>query len=216
MRLFLASYRTGADPRILTEMLHGGTRVAVLAAACDAWPEPARAAAVTSEFVGLRRLGLDPVEIDLRVETDLAARLAEVSAVWVRGGNTFVLRRQLAVSGADRLLGTLVHNDRLTYCGYSAGACVTGPTLRGLEFADPPEDISVVAGPNADVPTDGLNWIDRVIVPHYGSEYLGGAESDQVIDDLRRRGVAHLPLTDDQVAVVDAPLGTRPEITVFG
>ena len=211
MRLFLASYRFGADPDVLLDLVGRPGRIAVLAAACDAWPPSARGSAVTSDLIALRGLGFDPVEVDLRAP-GAAARIAEFPAVWVRGGNTFVLRHQLAADGVDTALTDLVRADAIVYAGYSAGACVTGPDLRGLEHADPIEELAEVAGPGTAVPTAGLNWIDRVLVPHYRSEFLGGAESDRMIDDLRERGTPYLTLTDDQVAVVDGPTGTAPVV----
>lgn len=211
MRLFLASYRFGADPTILLDLTGGPGRIGVVAAACDAWPPNARASAVTSELIALRGLGFDPVEIDLRTPGSVD-RLADLPVIWVRGGNTFVLRHRLAVSGADIALTELVRTDALVYAGYSAGACVTAPDLRGIEYADPVEEVAEVAGPGTPIPTTGLGWIDRAIVPHYRSEYLGGAESDRMIDDLRARGARYLTLTDDQVAVWDGPDTSMPTV----
>lgn len=212
MRLFLASYRFGANPAALVDLVGRPGRIGVIAAACDAWTPNARAGAVTSELVSLRGLGFDPVEIDLRRETDPAERLSEVPAVWVRGGNTFVLRHQLAVSGFDRALTELVVSGDLIYGGYSAGACVTGPDLRGLEYADPIEEVVELAGPQVPIPTAGLGWLDRVIVAHFRSAELGGAESDRMIADLDERAAPYLTLTDEQAIIVDGPDASAPTI----
>ncbi len=160
MRLFLSSYRFGSDPTRLLEVTRGPGRVAVIANAGDAWPSRARESSVTSEFGPLRGLGYDPEEVDLRDHLgdpgSLRARLGAFSSVWVRGGNTFVLRAQLARSGGDTVLTDLVGTGALAYAGYSAGACIATPTLRGLEFSDDPaEVVEIGAGP---VVWDGLGW----------------------------------------------------------
>ena len=53
-------------------------------------------------------------------------------------GNTFVLRAQLARSGADRVIEMLVRSGVVAYAGYSAGACLATPTLIGLDASDDP------------------------------------------------------------------------------
>jgi len=53
------------------------------------------------EFNDLRNLGLFPEELDLRdyfdAQDDLRRVVGEVDALWVVGGNTFVLRRAMPV-----------------------------------------------------------------------------------------------------------------------
>lgn len=136
MRLFLASYRFGDHHTRFAELVGPGARIAVIAAAADAWPPAARASAVTSELAPLRRAGYDAEELDVRdfarSPRTLEQTLRTFDGVWVRGGNTFVLRAQLARTGADDVLEHLVRDGELVYAGYSAGAAVATPTLIGL------------------------------------------------------------------------------------
>jgi len=81
----------------------------VIANAIDGEAESVRLERTSAELVALSALGLDPVEIDLRAYFDgrtneLAARLNCCQALWLRGGNVFVLRHALAASGADALI----------------------------------------------------------------------------------------------------------------
>lgn len=205
MRLFLSSYRFGADPARFTGLTGRPGRIAVIANAADAWPERARDAAVTSEFGPLRALGYAPEEVDLRAFTGdpdgVRAALDGFASVWVRGGNTFVLRAQLRRSGADRVLTDLVRRGALTYGGYSAGACVATPSLRGLEFSDDPTDVDAVgAGP---VCWEGLGWVDHAIVPHAGGSVLGDDGVERTLEYLRAASIPFVALTDDEVIVVD-------------
>ncbi|TQF65759.1 peptidase [Rhodococcus spelaei] len=206
MRLFLSSYRFGADPDRLLNLVGEPGRVAVIANAADAWGG-ARASAVLSDLVPLRRLGFEPAELDLREFVGrpdaLRAALSRVQMVWVRGGNTFVLRAQFARSGADVVLPDLLRGDALVYAGYSAGACVMSPSLRGLELLDDPAEVEPTCG--VPVVWDGLGLVDHAIVPHYRSPGYEPAEAalvEQVADNYRRSGTPLRTLTDDEVIVV--------------
>lgn len=191
----------------------------MIAAATDAWPEAARRSAVTSDLVPLTRLGYAAEELDLREYAadpgGVANRLADCDGVWVRGGNTFVLRAQLARSAADVVLTDLLGEGRLAYAGYSAGACVAGPTLRGLESADDPSEVRAAC---AMTPRwDGLGWIDVAIVPHAPRSSGTRQELTVNLEDadsvratarsLTKAAVPYLTLTDDQVVIVED--GTR-------
>ena len=211
MRLFLSSYRFGSDPARLLEVTRGPGPIAVIANAGDAWHARARGASVTSEFGPLRGLGYEPEEVDLRDHLadpgGLRARLAAFSSVWVRGGNTFVLRAQLARSGGDAVLTDLVGSGALAYAGYSAGACIATPTLRGLEFSDDPaEVIEIGAGP---VLWDGLGWIDHSIVPHAGDSVLGDDGVGRTLEYLRRESIPFVALRDDDALVFETDDPTR-------
>jgi len=206
VRLFLSSYRFGAHQERLLQLLGDRPRsAAVIANAADAWPPSARASAVVSDLTPLRRLGFTAREVDLRDYVDhadrLAANLADHSLVWVRGGNSFVLRAQFARSGADSVLPDLLSRDVLAYAGYSAGACVLTPSLRGLETLDDPGEVLPTCG--VDPIWDGLGLVHKPIVPHWRSPMSDSDEIDVVVADFRSRGVDIWALTDEQAVVVD-------------
>ncbi|GGG00646.1 hypothetical protein GCM10007304_13210 [Rhodococcoides trifolii] len=206
MRLFLASYRFGGHRDRFLEMVGRPGRIAVIANACDSWPAAARASSVTSELGPLRSAGFDPVELDLREfvgrTAELATTLASFPAVWVRGGNTFVLRAQLARSGGDTVLRRMLVDDSLVYGGYSAGACILGPTLTGIESADPPDEVKPTTG--AEPQWDGLGLISRAVVPHWQSELLDTDDAGaRMVGALRASSADFVTLTDEQVLIVD-------------
>jgi len=129
--------------------------------------------------------------------------------VWVRGGNTFVLRAQLARSGGDAVLGALIRNGRLAYAGYSAGACVMSPSLIGIDSADDPDEVAPTCG--VEPRWDGLGFVDFSIVPHCASSADGsadttnpGSEAARMVEACHAAGVRYRMLTDDQAIVVDA------------
>ncbi len=205
MRLFLASYRFGAHRDRLLDLVGDRRSAAVIANAADAWPPSARASAVTSDLVPLRKLGFTAEEVDLRDYIDrpdaLRAALKNLGMVWVRGGNTFVLRAQFARSGADVVIPELLARDAFTYSGYSAGACVMTPSLHGLETLDDPREVVPTCG--IEPIWDGLGLVDRAIVPHWNSAMEPNDDVDKVVEKYRSARIAHWALTDDEVVVVD-------------
>lgn len=203
MRLFLASYRFGKHYDRLVDLVGGPGRVAVIANACDAWPTAARASALTSELAPLRRLGYEPTELDLRDfrTTDLEVELVGFPFVWVRGGNTFVLRAQLARSGGDRALRRLLGKDSLVYGGYSAGACVLAPSLHGLEMMDDPAEVKPTCG--IEPLWDGLGLIEHQLVVHADSPTDPDGVSAHLAQRYFTEGTPYRILTDDDVLVVD-------------
>ncbi|PXX66334.1 dipeptidase E [Nocardia tenerifensis] len=212
MRLFLSSYRFGAHYDRLAALVGEPGRVALIPNACDAWPD-AWAGAVTSDAVPLRKLGYAPETVDLRefvgAPAELERTLAGFPMVWVRGGNTFVLRAQFARSGADLVLPALLAKDALVYAGYSAGACLLTPDLHGLETVDDPAEVAPVCG--IEPRWDGLGLVDRPIVPHIDSPTDPTGDCGALAESYRARGVAHWALTDDDAIVVD---GDRTEVLI--
>ncbi|MFD4369664.1 Type 1 glutamine amidotransferase-like domain-containing protein [Rhodococcus sp. NPDC058521] len=220
MKLFLSSYRFGSKPQRFRDLTEEGSAIAVIAAAADAWPASARASGVVSDVVPLQRMGYEAREVDLRDHIgdpdSLAERLKPFQAVWVRGGNTFVLRAQLARSGADTVIGRRVAENSLVYAGYSAGACVAAPTLVGLDSSDDPAEVRPTC--RVDPLWDGLGFVDFSIVPHFPDTGAGdstaAAESVPVLGDLtetghtvaalRAAGIEYRTLTDDEAIVVDS------------
>lgn len=206
MRLYLSSFRLGDHPEHLVRLTGEGTRVAVVANSIDGAPAEIRRDGVQRELDDLTRLGLRPHELDLRDLAgagDVEAALDGVDAVWVRGGNSFVLRVAMARSGADAVLADAIRRDTLVYAGYSAGPCVLAPSLRGLELVDPVEDVARV-WPGEDIVWEGLGVLDRAFVPHWSSP---GHPETEMIDDVVARydadGTPYWKVRDGQVVVVD-------------
>jgi dipeptidase E len=211
MRLFLSSYRFGKHEDRFSALVGEPGPVAVIPNACDAWPAAWRGA-VASDVKPLRDRGFAPEVLDLREFTgrpaELERALTRFPLVWVRGGNTFVLRARFALSGADLILSRLLAADALVYAGYSAGACLLTPDLHGIEAMDDPAEVRTACG--VEPRWDGMGLVDHRIVPHVDSP---GTDPDglssAVADRYRADGVPHWSLTDDDVVVVD---GERIEV----
>jgi dipeptidase E len=138
MHLYLSSYDVGHEPHRLASLVRS-PRALIVANALDNVGDQ-RTAFVHSQARALASLGIAAEELDLRdhfvAPGGIARRLDGVGLVWVTGGNAFLLRRAMRQSGFDAYLLSRRDDDDLVYGGFSAGACVAGPTLRGLERVD--------------------------------------------------------------------------------
>lgn len=206
MRLYLSSFRMGEHPEELVRLAGSGTRVAVIANAVDAAPPDVRREAVEREAGALAELGLLPEEVDLRDhmgDRDLLRRTLDgFDVLWLRGGNVFVLRHVLRVTGSDDLIVEALQHDAVVYAGYSAGPCVLAPSLRGLELCDDVSDLARLHG--AEPTWEGLGVLETAFVPHLDSP--GHPETEamgRVLELYRSTGVPHVGLRDGQAMVVE-------------
>ena len=215
MRLYLSSFRMGRCPERLLNLTRGGRRAAVIANATDVYALEDRAEGVARELGGLRDLGFEPVEFDLRTYFEdpadhrlIAEELRRYDLVWVRGGDVFTLRYSLKRSGADAALVRLLAEDVIAYGGYSAGICVLAPTLRGLEGVDDPAWLKALYG--EEPIWDGLGLLEYRLVPHVGSpEHPESERCQEVAKQYLASGIPHLTLRDGDVIVID---GDREEV----
>jgi dipeptidase E len=188
-----------------------GRRRVVIANAMDDAPPDVRRAAVERELTALAELGLGSTELDLRdyfgQQPRLRQDLAGIGMAWLRGGNTFMLRYALARSGADAVFRELLAADAMVYAGYSAGACVLSPSLRGLELVD---DASAVTRAYGSPPLwDGLGLLDEAFVPHYRSAgHPETAAIEKVVTRYLAEGVAYRALVDGQALLVNGSAAT--------
>lgn len=196
--LLLASSRPG-DAAGLREFITPCSRAAVILNAQDRAGRRARRRAVAEETEYVAAAGLVPAELDLRSfrgrPEALAATLDVTELLWVAGGNVFVLRDAMRQSGLDVALHGVT--SPLRYVGWSAGACVCGPTLHGLELVDePPRRLDPI--------WDGLGLVDFVVVPHSGSPPPLGEEIARVEAHLEAAGVPYRALRDGEAISVTA------------
>lgn len=149
----------------MTDLVGSNASVGVSANAFDMEAEAERREWLRQEMRALSGAGLSPVELDLRDyyadQAALVERIDRLDMLWATGGNVFVLRKALKRSRLDELLLSRLRDDLLAYGGCSAGACVCGPTLRGIDLID---DAHAAGTPIF----DGLGLVDYSIAPHAG------------------------------------------------
>jgi dipeptidase E len=207
MKMYLSSYRLGDNPQLLTDLVGENKKVVVIANAIDFGNDSERRkTGVQREIDDLTKLGLQPEELDLRnyfgKPQELEKKLFGYGILWVRGGNTFILRRAFKESGMDHWLISQKDNKELVYAGYSAGVCILSPTLKGLEFVDDPD--TTPDGYSQEAIWDGLGLISFAFAPHFESP--GHPETEAVgreIEYYKKGGVEYKALHDGEVIVID-------------
>lgn len=125
--------------------------------------------------------------------------LAASDVIWVCGGHTYYLRWLMRETGADDVITELVRAGKV-YAGWSAGACIAGPTLKYLEPFDDPKDAPEMI-------YEGLGLTDAVILPHVDmDDFAEGME--RANQKLQREGYHTVPLREDQALLVDGDTQT--------
>ena len=208
MRLYLASNRTRDSHAHLLRMAGPGARVGVIANAVDDLPMASRQAYardVYDPIAEFRDQGLDAYDLDLRAyfrrPEALLAELSRTKMVWAVGGNAFLLRRAMRQSGFDAMAPGLVWAEQLIYGGWSAGACVAAPSLRGLELMDDPAVLA--EGYQPDPVWEGLGLIDAAIVPHFRSEHAEAGAAERTASWMAENRIPHRTLRDGDVLIQD-------------
>ena len=205
MRLYLSSFRNGNKSEELLKLLGNGRRTALINNAQDFLTLSDRSSRRDDEIDRLKSIGLDPIEIDLRLyfgkPEGLKEKLAGFDLIWVRGGNAFVLRRAFKQSGADKVITELLSEDKVVYGGYSAGIDMLTPSLHGAELVDEPDIIP--EGYDPEIIWDCLALVPYAIAPHYKSDHPESAAIDNSVEYLIDNHIPFIALRDGEAILVD-------------
>ena len=208
MRLYLSSYRLGKRPDRLVELVGREARVLVTMNALDSLPTLRRQKLIARLAGDLSSLGLEVQELDLRsyfsAPHNIIRDLSQCDLVWANGGNAFTLLMAMTQSGFVDALKDLLENDTIAYGGYSAGAVVAGPTLRGMELvdsADPTE--AAPPGYAPEIQWDGMGLVDYSIAPHFQCDHPESSAIETVVQYFIDHDMPYRPLRDGEVILVN-------------
>lgn len=142
--------------------------------------------------VALDSLGLVVRELEITQHDtkEIARCLEDCNYIYVSGGNTFFLMKELRRTGADKLIVEQVENGK-PYIGESSGAMVVSPNIEYARKMDVP--------PSQTSDFKGLNIVEFYPVPHFGN-FPFEEETRSVVQEY-----IHLPLkpiTNQQAIVV--------------
>lgn len=208
MKFYLSSYKLGNESQKLKTLLPSESRrIGYISNALD-WSADLGRRARTEQFdmEQLRTLAPDLTveKLDLRdffhAPGVLKQALVGFGTIWVCGGNSFVLRQAMRLSGFDCALKEFVSDGvNMLYGGYSAGICVLGPTLKGIDIMD-----DAFEQPYGEHETiwDGLGIVEYTIVPHFQSDHPEAAAADRALAYMQGVGVAVRPLRDGEVIII--------------
>lgn len=206
MRLYLSSYRLGCATKELLELMGTGRNAVIIGNALDHIALQARTdyeKNVYSPKKDLSSLGITATELDLRdyfkKNDALKEELEKYHLVWILGGNVFLLRRAMRLSGFDQIITKMLHEDTIVYGGFSAAAVVVGSSLKGFEMMDDPLQISQEY--SSEIIWDGLNLISVSIIPHIASEHPETKLANKTMEYLKQHCCPIQPLMDGDVFV---------------
>jgi dipeptidase E len=203
--MYLSSFDVGARPEHLVRLVGGEMRAAIIVNALD-HREPARVQWLESQATKLRTLGFTVQELDLRQFFGLADRIGETleqfDAVWVNGGNAFILRRAMKQSGFDVAIADLLERDRIVYSGFSAAAVIASSTLRALDRVSDPEEVP--PGYDPTVVWDGLGILPFSLVVHFQSDHPESASVGEEVKFYERHQMPYQTLRDGEAFLMDS------------
>ncbi|QJE97952.1 Type 1 glutamine amidotransferase-like domain-containing protein [Luteolibacter luteus] len=201
MHLYLSSFLIGNQGDTLAQLARGKTALVVSNALDFSNDAEVLRAKMGRELGGLADLGIPAEPLDLRdyfaSQGTLSEKLDAAGMLWVMGGNTFLLRKAMHLSGLDRLIHGKLDDEDFLYGGYSAGACVLSPSLKGIHLADEPEAQS--HGYEHPTMWEGLGIIDYYIVPHYRCDHFESESMEAVVDYYRERDLPYRAIPDGEV-----------------
>jgi dipeptidase E len=200
MYLYLSSFLIGDQGHKLAELARGKTALVVSNADSSNDSEHLKSR-MGREIGRLADLGIPAETLDLRdyftSQDILSEKLDAAGMLWVVGGNTFLLRKAMHLSGLDQLLHGKFADEDFLYGGYSAGICVLSPSLRGIHLADEPEAKS--NGYEHPTIWEGLGVIDYYIVPHYRCDHFESESMEAVVDYFIKNDLPYRAIQDGEV-----------------
>lgn len=208
MKFYLSSFRIGTEAnRLLKITASGNRKVGYISNALDYFTDyKDRKRIEGNDISDLEQLGFQVELLDLKdyfeKPTELNKRVDEYDVIWVSGGNTFVLRQAMYLSGFDKVIKKLYEdNVDIVYGGYSAGVCILGPTLKGIHLVDDPCQ-KIYSNCNKTI-WKGLDILNYVIVPHYRSSHFESDLMETVVQYMIEKKLLFIALSDGEVVVIE-------------
>ena len=216
MKFYLSSYKFGNQMGRLSEMLPPGSVIGHVNNSRDfTWADAAiREAYQNEEIAELTKLGFAAEPLDLkqyfgRAEA-LRSKIDTLDGLWVSGGNTFVLRQAMWLSGFDDIFMGLRYRKGFLYGGYSAGICILCDSLKYIGRVDDPNDFPYPE--NKETIWEGLGVFSYGLLPHYDSDHFESEAIGKEVQACIDNKWLFKALRDGEVTIIeeeanDYPLG---------
>lgn len=202
MKYYLSSYELGNKTDKLKSLTLLGEIGYIPNARDFTGADLARKAKRTANDINsLCALGLEVELVDLQdyfgKQKELKNKLEKMGAIFISGGNVFVLRQAMRLSGMDDILAEL-QNTNFLYAGYSAAGCVLSPSLRGMDIVDP---LDTPYDDLKEVLWEGLGLIDFRFIPHWDSEHPESADVEKEILYCKENHIPFKAIRDGEVII---------------
>lgn len=207
MKLYLSSYKFGNHTDTLKTMLPAGSHIGHINNARD-WTtaDPIRRQNYQNEEIEqLNGFGFNAEPLNLQhyfnKQDELAAKLNSLQGLWVSGGNTFVLRQAMHLSGFDNLFNSLADRKDFLWGGYSAGICILCDSLKYIQNVDNPNDFPYTGCTQAIY--EGLNVFHYGLLPHYNSDHFESEAIGKEVQMCIHNKWLFKALRDGEVIIID-------------
>lgn len=140
----------------------------------------------------------------------LRSKIDSLDGLWVSGGNTFVLRQAMRLSGFDVVFNELRYRKGFLYGGYSAGICILCDSLKYIGRVDEPNDFPYPE--NKETIWEGLGVFNYGLLPHYDSDHFESEAIGKEVQTCIDNKWLFKALRDGEVIIIeeepdDYPLG---------
>lgn len=186
MNYYLSSYQLGKETEKLKQLIQKTSgKFGYIPNALDIPTfDPIRTQErIDYDMADLGNYGVEVELLDLKTYFDqkesLKEKLATLGGVYVSGGNTFVLRQAMKLSGLDELLPEMGNRQDFLYVAYSAGVCVLTENMKSYALTDSAEEF-----PYPQIKEQiwtGLGILDFVFLPHYQSDHPESESIDREV-----------------------------------
>ncbi|WP_324671529.1 Type 1 glutamine amidotransferase-like domain-containing protein [Hymenobacter sp. GOD-10R] len=206
MKYYLSSYKFGNQLDQLPSLLPLAAKIGHIHNARDFTTADVerKVRSQQEEIAQLQQLGFAAEALDLKDyfhrEAALRTKLNTLHGVWVSGGNTFVLRQAMRLSGFDCVIHELAQRNDFLYAGYSAGICVLSTSLQYLHLVDNSDDFPY---PDCQQPLwQGLGLLDYALLPHYDSYHPESEAIGRTVTYCIEQKLLFKALRDGEVLVM--------------
>lgn len=205
MKLYLSSYKIGDETQVMRNWIaHNGNKILIIANAKDQYTDLERVEKGTlNDMEQLESVGFEVEKLDLRnyfgKKEELEQIFTKVKAFYVVGGNTFVLRKAMKLSGFDELLMKYAKQPDYFYGGYSAGVCVLLKDMSGIAMMDDPNIDPYNSGLAAIY--QGIGFVQETIIPHFESEHEETEAANNAVKFCKDKNIAYRTLRDGEVII---------------
>ncbi len=203
MKYYLSSYELGNEPEKFKALVPKGKIGYIPNARDNAARDPERKAQRTAnDMRSLGELGLEVEMINLQdyfgKQAELKKKLEELGAIYISGGNVFILRQAMKLSGLDEILKEFRDKDFL-YAGYSAAGCVLAESLKGMEIVDP---LDLPYKEQREILWEGLGLVDFHFLPHWDSNHSESADIEKEMAYCKENNIPYRTVRDGEVIII--------------
>jgi len=207
MKYYLSSYKFGNDFLRIKDLLPQGAKIGHINNSRDWIGVNAirKQKDLEDEMAFLENLGFECEHLDLKNyfgrKHDLKQRLNKLDGVWVCGGNTFVLRQAMKLSGFDELFNDLQNRKNFFWGGYSAGICILCDSLKYIDQVDDANNF-----PYKEINESiykGLGVFDYALLPHYRSDHFESELIEKEVEKCIEKKLLFKALMDGEAIIIE-------------